>query len=502
MAVIDSTPLSSKITDIRLISFNGEHEINIVPQVYGLELYESLFSPLQKAVLTIYDPISLFNNFPLLGEEFVTITVEIDSNTRRTFGFCIESVKNITPSTKNREQVYTLTLISIPALADAMINVQHAYNGTISSVLVQMMEDYIIKTLNVLQTKSGGLKRALELVNAGTGSLFSPGGAAALDDSLGMFMYKIQPYNIEDSNPTDSGTIIIPNMKPLLACQWLASKAVPEKDTENYMYLFWQATDGFHFETIQKKLDQKSKKEFVYYADNEIANKLNETQKNHLITNIIINNRITTLDKIAAGYFQNGYFEINLAQQTYKVTPSTLKEKYTHTIGTFSARDDRDPGVSLTNKTNTDAFIDAVMYNRQGGHHDQGSLESMNRIGYGFNNRADNDVVTPLMNRFKVWGNTVRSRTAFNQIDLHITVPGDFNLQAGNIITIRLPKMEGFNEGEGNKDDKLIVGRYIISDVKHVFGPTVGGVHSTVLRINKDAHNVNPDSLRFEYGTT
>ena len=151
----------------------------------------------------------------------------------------------------------------------------------------------------------------MELVNAGSGSLFSPGGARALDDSLAMNMYKIKEENIEESLGDDSGTIIIPNMKPLSACEWLASRAVPEKNTENYMYLFWQATDGFHFETLQKRLDQESKKEFVYYADNEIANKLNETQKNHLITNIIINNRITTLDKIVAGYFQNGYFEIN-----------------------------------------------------------------------------------------------------------------------------------------------------------------------------------------------
>lgn len=501
MAAIDSTPHSSKITDIRLISFDGKHELNIVPQVYGIDFYESLFSPLQRAVLTVYDPISLFNNFPLLGEEFITITVEENSNNRRTFAFCIDSVKNITPSTKNREQIYTLNLISVPALADAMINVQHAYNGKISAILQQMMEQYILNTLNAMKSKSGGLKRALELVSANSGSAFSPGGARALEDSLGMSMYKIQPDNIEESLGDDSGTVIIPNMKPLTACQWLASRAVPEKNTENYMYLFWQATDGFHFETLQKRLDQSSKKEFVYYADNEIANKLNETQKNHLITNIIINNRITTLDKISAGYFQNGYFEINMAQLRYKLTPSTLKENYAKTISTFSARDDRDPGSSFTKKTNTDTFIDTVTYKEQNGYTNQSTLESMNRIGYGFNNRYDTDQITPLMNRELVWGNSVRTKTAFNQIDLHITVPGDFNLHAGDIIRVSLPKMEGFNEGEGNKDDKLIVGRYLISDVKHVFGPTVGGVHSTVLRINKDAHNVDPDSLKFEYGT-
>ena len=125
----------------------------------------------------------------------------------------------------------------------------------------------------------------------------------------------------------------------------------------------------------------------------------------------------------------------------------------------------------------------------------------MNRVGYGFNNRYDTDKITPLMNRDLNWGNSARTMIAFDQIDLHITVPGDFNLHAGDIIRIKIPKMEGFNEGEGNKDDKLIVGRYLISDVKHVFGPTVGGVHSTVLRINKDAHNVDPNSLKFEYGT-
>ena len=64
-----------------------------------------------------------------------------------------------------------------------------------------------------------------------------------------------------------------------------------------------------------------------------------------------------------------------------------------------------------------------------------------------------------------------------------------------------MPKFEGFNIGDGNTDDKLIVGKYLITDVKHVFF-TVGSVHSTVLRINKDAYDIDPDNVEYAYGNT
>jgi hypothetical protein len=494
-------PLKSRIQNIELINFAGDKVIDIAPQVFQLEFYESLFQPLQKVMLTMYDPIGLFNNFPLLGEEFVVITFEKNVSENQngesvTFGFCIDSIRNITPSTKNREQTYTIELVSIPAIVDAMINVQHAYNGPISKVLTDMFNQYVIGNLNVLLQKSGGLKKTLDKISGGNLS----GGVPILSGATPSQIknYELNPDNIEESLGDDAGTIIIPNLKPFTAAQFLAQRATPKTTDKSYYYLFWQAGDGFHFQTLQNRLRQQSKKEFIYYSDNAIVNKLGEAAKNNAITNLVINNRITTLEKISGGYFQNGYFEINLAQLRYKVTDSTLKDNYTQTIGTFSAREDRDPGKSLTNKTNTDEYIDAVAYDSNT-HTNQSSIESKNRMKYSFNNRYDTDKITPLMNRDLVWGNAARTRIAFDQIDLHITVPGDFSLVAGDIITVRLPKFEGFNIGDGNTDDKLIVGRYLITDVKHVFF-TVGSVHSTVLRINKDAHNIDPNSVEYAYG--
>lgn len=454
-------PFNTQIKSVELINLAGDKVIDLLPQIVEVSVYESLHETLHRASILIYDSISLFNNFPLIGEEFILITVENESNESKTYAYVIDAINDISPTDKSRETQYIIELNSITTLPNTMLNVQHAYRGTVSKIVYQIFNQYITTPLIQMQTKSKGL-------------------AYSIGQSVGNF-WKFKYENIEESLGDDEGTIIIPNMRPLDAVEWLAKRSVPQ-DNSTYKYMFWQANDGFHFETIQRLYKRPVKRKFIYYSDNQIIDTLSERDQRDAITSIIFSNRITTLKKNVAGYFQNTLFEINLAQLTYKSTPSVLAD-YESNIE------------DNNNSFNTDLYTGLIP--RSGSIN--GTLETNNRVKYIFNNRLDNDPVTPLNNMSKNWGNSVRTSVALGHVDLIITVQGDYTIAAGDILELEIAKMEGFNIGEGNEDDKFISGKYLVTDVKNIF-QTSGGIHSTVLRINKDTYTTKPDDVKFAYG--
>ena len=460
-------PLQSKIERVELVNFKGTHKIDLSAQIAQMEFYESLNSTIQQAVFTLYDPIGLFNNFPLIGEELVLVTFknsekynQNSTDTFTTLAYVIDEIGSITPSDRNRDVSYIMKLSSFVSFVDNQMTVQKAYNGKMSEIAEQLFIDYITKPLNNI--KKNGFLYALSK----TSTLY----------------YTLR--NIESTYSNDSGTIIIPNMRPLDALEWLAAKAIPENPKESSIVSFWAGMNGYHFESLQGLFEKDIQREFTYYADNEIVNQLGEAEKDAAITNITINNRILCDTKTIMGYFQNSLMEINMMEQKYKFTKTEFEDFH--------------KTIEENKKTNTQDYIDTVKVSEDDVR-DGSTMEKVNRVHYITNNRTTTDNITPLQNYNENWGNKVRSASAFGQVDLHITVPGDMNIAAGDIIKVKIPKMEGFNAGEGNNDDKFIIGKYIVTDVKNLF-LTTGSIHSTVLRINKDTWYNDPDSVEFKYG--
>ena len=460
-------PYQSQIKKVELVNFAGTHKIDIAPQTVQFEFYESIFESVQKAILNIYDPIGLFNNFPLIGEEILLVTFENDDD-EKTFAYIIDSVDDIRPSKKAREVSFILKLSSLVVLPNLVRRVQQAYHGRVSEIIYNLFNEHIYARLNNMQNSANGVRYALQQATRN--------------------FYDFKYENIEESVGEDAGTIIIPNLYPLKAVEWLAKYAVPQDYKKRYQYHFWQANDGFHFQTSQYLCTKPAKRHFKYYSDSEIINKLSAEDQYDAITNLILNNRILSFDKVIDGYFQNGLFEINMAQLSWKITPTTIDDY---------AQDVENRGYHF--KMNTNKFIDTIMSVESEETSTMSTVESMNRVKYTMNNREDFDKVTPLLHQSYTWGNKVRSSSAFSQVDLHIAVQGDSRLAAGDIVEVTIPKMEGFNQGDGNTEDKFIIGRYLVTELKHLI--TAGGQHTTVLRLNKDTYYTDPDKAEFEYKT-
>jgi hypothetical protein len=486
----EEVPFGSSIEAIDLVSFDGSQTINLMAQRVELNIHQSINEPLMKGSLILYDAIGLFVNFPLVGEEYIIVTIKPTQKVIKqkdgsfTFenddklirhAFVIDSIQNITPADDARSVNYIINLISRPAFENVRHNVSHAYHGRTSQIAKSLFEDYLYRPA---QLNTGGGSRE-----------------AFFEDQ-----YTFE--DIEESIGDDTRTVVIPNYKPIAALKWLADKAVSSDFERNYYYRFYQTFDGFHFTTIQEIIRDKARakaedEKFKFYSDASLIDQDDFYQQFKAITNITINDRFSTLNKIVDGYFENQLFEINMMQNTYRQNNSDLDDYITTVesrqqfIGPINA------AVNLNQQLNTDEYSKSVIASDPPIAYTgiDPTSETYNRVYYTFNNYAEGDVDQPILNIQSIWGNKERSQSAFAQIDFSIIIPGNTRIQAGELIYIEFPEMHGFND---INEDPFIDGFFVVTDVRHLY--TVGGVHSTHLKINKDSYGTDIDTEPYKYG--
>lgn len=409
--------------------------IDILPQVIEVNMFQTIYSPVMRAELLIHDPVGLFVNFPLTGEEFVKVIFKVDDDEKEYF-YVIEAINNITVSKDMRSSTYVMNLITVEALANSLRKVQKCYNGKSNDAVKAIYKEYIEDPLKQLAPS-----------------------------------YVSRPFITTETNTEIAKTIIVPNVRPFEAISMISAYHQP-LDDDRYSYLLFQNSDGFNYTTLQDLHLQTTKgakrrdalRNKYRYISDQIDTSQRMDNEGRLVTNLTYNNRFTTIEKIALGYFQNNLVEINMHQKAYFTTKKTTDD--TTTI--------------YKNKLNTDAYSKAVQINTDN--------ESSNRTKYMINNQKENDESYPISDFRNRWGRDIASKVAFAQIDLTVTIPGNYKFSAGDLFYLDVPEAHGFNEL--NEDD-LISGYFLITEVVHTIQQN--GNFSSSMRINKDSYETSVD---------
>jgi hypothetical protein len=446
-------PLEIQITNITMQKFNGNDKMKLLPQFVELSVYQSIFEPVMKAELLLNDNIGLFVNYPFTGEEIIDIEyrqlagIGVTESDTSSMKFIIKGVRDIALDDRARALMYIVDLVSVEFLQNVRKMVSHAFNDLVEDMAEKVYEEYIKKD---------------------TEEKFN----------------KVKPFEKEESIKVRN--LVIPNLRPFQAIQWLAKHAVAKDYEKHFLYLFYEDNEKFNFVTIQKLIEDAYKdkakieeKKYRYISDVESG----LTDRNakpdadlYLISNIVNNKRFSSIEKIAGGYYQNELFEISLLQKNFNSHPTELdKEAGDNALGKYPL--------------NTDSYIDYVKNEKK-------QSEYANRIRYIINNYEDlsEQNRTQPQYRYK-FGNATKYMYALNQMDFTITVPANMKLKAGQIIYCDLPEMHGFNDVQ---KDKYVSGFFIITEVKQVM--SVGNRVATSLRINKDGY-LSKLSEKSEYTT-
>jgi len=439
-------PLELKIEDITIEKFNGADKQSLRPQFVELSIYQSLFEPVIKAEMLINDNIGLFVNYPLTGEELITVYYKHLINTDSGYSsssiqskqiqFIIKGVRDIAVSDRARSMMFIIDLVSVEFLQNVRKYVSHAYNDLLEDAAEKVFDEYILPDT---QTRFKTTKN----------------------------FYKEPSVKVR--------RFIIPNLRPFQAIQWLAKHAVSKDHDNKFLYLFYENFDGFNFvtmqsliETAQQQIVELMTNQYRYTSDTEILNKTDGNDVNQdlrIITNIVHNKRFSSIEKIMGGYYQNELFEISLLQKSYNSTSTELDPVSNDKLSLGQ------------NPLNTKEYINYVKNTKS-------ETEYSNRIRYIINNYEDFDTENRSQPDYRYkFGATTKFLHALNQIDLTITVPANLNLNVGDVIYCNLPETHGFNNVSF---DRYISGMFIISEAKHVIG--IGNRAATSLRIYKDGY--------------
>ena len=138
-----------------------ESAIDVTLQVQEVSIFESIFSPVIRAEIAVYDFIGLFVNFPLTGEEAVFVRYRnVGDTDYTTLQFVIDTIDNINFSDAAREMGYVIKCVSIEAYTNAKQNVQDVYdklvncmdslNQALTSVEKEENRQRIATTLNAV----------------------------------------------------------------------------------------------------------------------------------------------------------------------------------------------------------------------------------------------------------------------------------------------------------------------------------------------------------------
>jgi hypothetical protein len=442
--MINLNPLQIKIEDITITKFNGKDTMSILPQFVEFVLYQSIFEPALRAEMLINDQVGLFDNYPLTGEELVTIryksvdSARSSSSIDKRLRMIIKGVRDILIDDRARTRMYTIDLISPQYLQNVRKYVSHAYYERVEDMADKLYEEYI---------------------DTPTKEIFNI----------------TKPFKKEESLKIRS--LVVPSLRPFQAIQWLAKHAVAKDYENHFLYLFYEDLDNYNFITLQQLVEdalprrnELMNKKYKYISDIEITRNSNfqrtePDEEQRYITNIVNNKRYSSIEKIAGGYYQNELFEISLLQKAYNSTPTELKDRNDNrfALGPYPL--------------NTKEYIKYVK-------NDVERTEYSNRIRYIINNYKDFDDGGRSQPGYRYkFGNATKYMYALNQIDLTITIPANMSIKAGEIIYCDIPEIYGFQVQE---KDKYLSGLFMVTEVKQVIG--AGERAMTSLRINKDGY--------------
>ena len=149
------------LVDATITSMVSGITFNVTNQIITLEIFEDLFSPFITGALILKESVDFANTFPLVGQEYVDLTVSTPSLENQggkiTGRFYIYQFTDRTELAE-RSTVYKLGIISGDAIVDLNQKISRAYEGKISDIVQKLITDknalMTEKRYNIEETKN------------------------------------------------------------------------------------------------------------------------------------------------------------------------------------------------------------------------------------------------------------------------------------------------------------------------------------------------------------
>lgn len=416
-------------------SLDKSNTIDLTNSLLFIDYYEDILSPCITITIKLINAGTLLNSLPIRGGEKVIFSISTGFGEVLFDGekaLYVYKIGNISP--ESTQEMLTLHLVSREALTNETNRCQKKYNGNVKSIVEKILKDTLLTDRFVTS-------------------------------------------NIESTS--NSYSFIGNQKKPFHILTWIGPKSMPilnsggtNGDSQSGEakgvggFLFFENKDGFNFKSIDSMVsgtqignsNSDSTKIYKYFFSSIIES--GQSDSDYRILNYTFNKNIDLMKSLRVGMYANKTYFYDFYNNKLDVFSYTLKNeiKNANKLGS----DDQIP--------TSDEFgdrISRIMFRIS----DSGVL-SNNELNA--NSGRDNADMAKSFSRYNI---------LFSQ-DLHMIVPCNVNLKAGDVIYAEFPKINPSN----NKDiDLQQSGNYLIKELRHHFQ---GSQMITSLKLIRDSYGV------------
>ena len=446
------------LKSIRLISDNNTNQnVEISSLVAEMNIYENMFLNAISARLLITDTNNMLSNFPIIGQETVSIGISsfkqdgsevFFQHDLKVYNFTSRNVIN------DNNLSYVLELVSPEQLLNQQRKVCRSFkNSTPSDVAKAIMTN-----------KKYGLSISETLVNV--------------------------------SKTLPKRNFIIPNWSPFKALNWLAKNSVARQNGIDLSVFFYESFtltgkgnevfSKFNFKSFAQMFEDRSEEIYTYYptedssdrrgmSQREIEN-IDDNSSHNRITSYIVEQPYNIIQNINMGMYSSTVITHDIIDRSVLKKPfrygSTQDDSPRMRSELYTGAKDFD----LVDKGSTDKYSQYM-----------GSLDSkIQYVPINHDQRNESlDHIIPLRNSHL---------QRFDNIRLTVTISGNLERSIGDVITLKLPSSDSTRSISGKEsEDKLYSGEYAITAIRHKFTPAT---YEMILNVTKDNYFKTLSSIR------
>ena len=386
-----------------------------------LNIFDSMFMPVMSGNLFITDSLGLSSKLMFDGTEVLLVDISKTEDSevgrlKKAFRIYKQSDRM---SNSERSESYILNFVSDELIFSDQQRVNQAYRMSYVKMVERIMIDYL----------------------------------------------KIPPNNLNGVYEESSGVrdVIIPNLRPIEAIQWIARKAVNLDNSPSFV--FYQNLIGYNFISLSKLLSE------VEIIDIKFQSK-NQNKRGNALTDLStarsfqVVSQSDTIKRTRSGVNAGTFIGFDPITRMISRRPLSYLDhyenmKHSNPTPNFSAQINKD-GILNTAMYDSRIVLDTFSTARQLSEY----VKSHDPDSIAYGSRTEDYV----FQRKAIFEN-------LNSKKLKIVMPGNFQLTTGFNVNVKAPFFGEKAEGDENEDETLS-GKYLIIGSRHILK---NKTHETVI---------------------
>ena len=226
----------------------------------------------------------------------------------------------------------------------------------------------------------------------------------------------------------DSQSLVVPNMTPFRAINWLKNKSF--SNTHSAPYYFFETANEYRFKPLLELASGSPKKEYI----KAVPNTENQAKEENKLLDYTIISKFSVLDNITSGMYATKAKTVDLIGRTYdQFDYNYWNEKYSPKLAENKLQASR-----AYNYTPTNEYL----------------------LPENFLNPYQQD---------KFYLQSKANEQIFKNFKIKIDVFGDSRISSGDVIKLVFPELTPPEGNRGPEEDKHYSGNWLIVAIKHTF---------------------------------